>query len=91
VPYPELVNFSQTLTVLCFDDNKLRSISEEALRQVPQLKLLRLSNNQLTHLPDSLFSLSALTLLDVSFNMLSSFSPKVSLLRQLRSLNIAEN
>ena len=91
VPYPDLLHFSSTLTQLCLENNRIKTIAEEALRQVPGLSLLKLRGNMLMKLPDSLFSLAALKVLDVSCNKLTIFSPKVSLMRQLRLINIAEN
>ena len=73
------------------DNNKIFDIPEETLRQVPSLTSLKLRSNALTKLPDSLFSLANLKILDVSINKLYTLSAKVSLLRQLRYLNIAEN
>ena len=91
LPYPELLNHSQTLTQLCLDSNKISEIAEEALRQMPCLSTLRLRANLITRLPDSLFSLASLRILDISCNLLTTLSPKVSLLRQLRWLDIADN
>lgn len=90
-PYPDLLNFSQTLIHLNLENNKISDISEESIRQIPNIQLLKFRGNILTKLPDSLFSLASLKVLDVSCNRLTVFSPKVSLLRQLRLLNIAEN
>ena len=91
IPYPELLNHTQTLIHLCLDSNKISEIAEETLRQVPLLSTLKLKSNHLNRLPDSLFSLAQLKVLDVSSNRLTAMSAKVSLLRQLRQLNIAEN
>lgn len=61
------------------------------MRQMPCLSTLRLRSNQLRRLPDSIFSLASLKVLDVSSNLITVMSPKVSLLRQLRWLDIADN
>ena len=66
IPYPELLNHQQTLTQLCLDSNKIAEIAEEVLRQVPFLTTLKLRANQLSRLPDSLFLLAHLRMLDVS-------------------------
>lgn len=85
------MNHQHTLTFLRLDNNQISEIAEETLRQVPLLTTLKLRANTLSKLPDSLFSLAHLRLLDVSKNRLTTMSAKVSLLRQLRVLNIADN
>ena len=53
------------------------------MRHLPNIATLKLRANKLNKLPDSLFSLTQLRILDVSSNKLTTISAKVSLLRQL--------
>jgi len=55
------------------------------------LEVINLSSNQLIRLPESLFSLQFLQDLDFSNNRISIVQPKISLLKNLKTLIMEAN
>ena len=72
-----------------FSNNKLTNITA-GLLQLPNLSLLTLSHNRLTHLPDIPMWSAALTHLDLSNNIFTSLPMNVTA-SALTSLNLSKN
>lgn len=71
--------------------NRLVSIPATLPVHLPSLATLRLANNLLDVLPDSLSALTSLTLLDISKNRIAAASPCLQELSTLSSLVLTGN
>ncbi|KHO01592.1 Leucine-rich repeat protein [Metarhizium album ARSEF 1941] len=80
------------LTSLNLSSNKLENDSLDIISQMPSLRDLKLSKNQLSGpLNSALMSLSCLEMLDIHGNGISALPPVVENMQRLRILNMNEN
>eukprot|EP00884_Botryococcus_braunii_P023093 jgi/Botrbrau1/9468/Bobra.0252s0089.1 len=89
---PEVFDVGSAARMADVGGNALETIPQELCR-LPALQRLRLSHNLLTSegIPDSLSSLTGLTILAADHNRLSSVPPPVLCLTNLRDLNLSYN
>nr|XP_015835426.1 PREDICTED: leucine-rich repeat and calponin homology domain-containing protein 1 isoform X1 [Tribolium castaneum] len=86
---PDSIINLQCLVFVDLSRNQLTSLPRE-LCQLP-IKILLVSNNNLTQLPDELNRMSQLTELDASCNQLTHLPPRLGDLRSLQSLVLRNN
>ena len=75
---------------LVLSHNKLHEIPKE-IDSLKRLEILSLDQNCIEELPDSLYMLECLQILDLSFNKIRVLSPSFSLLYNVRILKINSN
>jgi len=76
---------------LNFDSERLRWLPANIGDLAANLKVLRLSNNQLTSLPKEIGKLGNLEKLDISYNQLESLSEEIRNLKKLEFLDLTGN
>ncbi|KAJ3656998.1 hypothetical protein Zmor_016034 [Zophobas morio] len=86
---PDSIVNLQCLIYVDLSRNQLNALPRE-LCQLP-IKILLVSNNNLTQLPDELNRMSQLTELDASCNQLTHLPPRMGDLRSLQSLVLRNN
>jgi ADP-ribosylglycohydrolase/Leucine-rich repeat (LRR) protein len=83
---------STKLTSINLSNNKLNTLDcSELFQCLKQLKNLNLSWNNLINLPDELFMIQSLEVLDISRNKLTSLSLDINKLKNLQVLNASLN
>lgn len=87
--FPEVLAQCPKLTMIGFKANKLSELPEHALPK--QTRWLILTDNHLTHLPDSIGELSHLQKLMLAGNRLRSLPPSIANCRALELLRISAN
>lgn len=89
-PY-SLLLIGETLRYVQFINCSLSSIPETIGSTCPNIKVLKLSGNKLTRLPDSIGNLSKLIDLDISSNSLNDVNINICSLKRLKILRASNN
>jgi len=84
--------FTQTdLQELDISNNKLTGSLQAELRHLQNLRVLNMSNNQLSGVPAEIGQLSKLEILNLSNNQLTGLPQELGNLKNLKNLNISGN
>src|SRR3989339_98890 len=84
--------FTQTdLQELNVSNNKLTGSLQAEVRHLQNLRVLNMSNNQLSGVPAEIGQLSKLEILDLSNNQLTGLPNELGNLKNLKTLNISGN
>lgn len=88
---PEYVFGETNLEELNVANNQITGAIQAEIRHLQKLKILNLSNNQMTGLPAEIGQLKNLEILDVSNNELTGLPYELGNLKNLKTLNISGN
>lgn len=79
------------LKSLNLNDNKFDEIPDENIKNLVNLQQLRINNNNLTKIPNSIKLFINLKTLDLSYNNLLEFPPELEFLTNLKQLSVSYN
>ncbi|KAJ7152047.1 adenylate cyclase [Mycena filopes] len=88
---PHNVRYSESLTLLDLSSNRIKSLDDAHLEDLPHLTTLNLQNNRLDKLPKTFPLLEHLTDLNISNNRFETFPVSVTELTSLSNLDISFN
>jgi hypothetical protein len=88
---PGALPLLKALLTLSMEHVGLQRLGDDLMEGLTQLESLNLRNNDLSELPDGLFSLTSLKSLDLGGNQLTTLPPEVEQLRALEDLRLDHN
>ena len=89
--FPEKLKDHKKLLTLILSDNDLDSITGDIIGSIDSLKILDLSDNQLTGIPKEIGSLKNLVSLNISHNAVQNLPIEIEKLSSLQELDISGN
>ncbi|KAL4402878.1 cysteinyl-tRNA synthetase [Malassezia pachydermatis] len=88
---PEGVTSIKTLTHLDVSSNRIVDLDHVALHELPELRMIRATNNRLSSVPTYIAMMSSLQSINLSNNRLDTFPARLCAIPHLRDLDLSFN